>query len=98
MNSINYFIQPTYSSCSQGQLVISRDETNARTYLHCEECEMGRLHPIEIDKCTPGFLTLTNDFDAHTASMEEITQANWQSFVSGSFYSQSCEWLRSTSH
>jgi hypothetical protein len=66
---------------------MSRDDTNARLYLHCEECEMGWLHPNEVENCASGFLTLIEDFDAHTASMEEITHANWESFVSGSFES-----------
>jgi hypothetical protein len=48
---------------------------------------MGWLHPIEVENCAPGFLTLIEDFDAHTASMHEITHANWESFISASFES-----------
>jgi hypothetical protein len=40
---------------------------------------MGWLHPSEVENYTAGFLTLIENFDAHTASIEEITYANWES-------------------
>jgi hypothetical protein len=81
----NYFIETTCPSCSQGRLVISVDETNSRIYLHCEECEMGWLHPEEVSAKKPGFLTLLEDFDAHSASLEEIQNYGWYEFIHSNF-------------
>lgn len=85
MNLINYYIKFTCPSCSQGRLVISRDDTNERLYLHCEGCEMGWSHPSEVENRAAGFLTLVEEFDSHSASVEEITEANWTAFVAGNF-------------
>ena len=35
----------TCANCNQGRLLFQNDITNARVYVHCEECEWGWLHP-----------------------------------------------------
>ena len=61
------------SNCEQGRLFVFFDETAGRPYLHCEECEYGFRDPTRLEKAD-AFLTLLEDFDAHSATREELAR------------------------
>jgi len=67
----------TCAFCGQGRLLIMKDTTHDRLYLHCEECEYGWFDPEDAVRNTNSFLTLLESFDARPATDEEIVTAGW---------------------
>ncbi len=61
----------------QGRLVVMKDLTRNRLYLHCEECESGWVDPNTISDPETRFLTLEEDFDAVPATEDDIKRCNW---------------------
>ena len=61
----------------QGRLVVMKDLTRNRLYLHCEECESGWVDPNKLDDPNTRFLTLDEEFDAEPATENEIRQHGW---------------------
>ena len=59
--------------------------TNARVYVHCEECEWGWLHPEGLGDVAQGFLTLLSDYETTDPTREEIERSEWRGHIAGSF-------------
>jgi len=68
-------------ACNQGRLFVMHNATTNALYLHCDECEMGFPEPEQADVGAGGRLTLTDDFEAEPATMEEIRAASWDRFA-----------------
>lgn len=77
-----------YTTCrhcdNQGRLIIMKNLTRKRLYLHCEECESGWNDPQKVADATAMFLTLLDDDKAETATWGDIEEAGWQQFAANS--------------
>lgn len=80
-----YYWYENCPACKQGRLIITRDITHERLYLHCEECEMGWLNPSDTDQNINGFLTLLVDFETENPKLETIQKHNWSAIAKHSF-------------
>jgi hypothetical protein len=67
--------------CKQGGLVITEDITHNRLYLHCNECEIGFIHPEESDDVSKGFETYKEDFDTRIPSLDRIREFGWSAYA-----------------
>ena len=73
----NYYWYNECPDCNQGRLIITHDITHDRLYLHCDECEMGWLNPMDVDQNKNGFLTLLVEFETLNPSFELIEAKQW---------------------
>ena len=69
----------------QGRLLILKDTSADKLYLHCEECEWGWRDPQATDNIKAAFLTLEEEFDTEVPPKEEIEKRGWGQHISGSF-------------
>lgn len=74
---MRYYWHSTCPFCNQGRLILTKDKTNNKIYLHCEECERGWYNIDEL-KTSKGFLTLTEEFETENPSLEEIERLGWR--------------------
>ncbi|HXO42199.1 MAG TPA: hypothetical protein VN999_12160 [Thermoanaerobaculia bacterium] len=78
-----------YKQCpiceGQGRLLILRDVTHDRLYLHCDECEWGWLDPELVDDVSAAFLTLDEEFNSEAPTLEEIQRYGWERYALHSF-------------
>jgi len=74
-----------YSTCRncrhQGRLMVMKNLSARRLYLHCEECESGWYDPLQIDNLAAKFLTLDEEFEGEAATWEDIQKAGWQPYA-----------------
>lgn len=74
-----------YKQCpiceGQGRLLILRDMTRNRMYLHCEECEWGWIDPEKADNPEAAFLTLDEEFESEVPTLEQIQQYGWGKYA-----------------
>lgn len=80
-----YYWYKICPACQQGRLVITKNTSQDKLYLHCDECEMGWPTPGDADANINGFLTLLEEYDAEAPSIDEIESCDWLTFVSASF-------------
>lgn len=81
-----YYWYRTCPAChGGGRLLITEDVTNARLYLHCEECEMGWLSPEECHDPQKAFLTLDADFETTMPELARIKELGWSSYAIHTF-------------
>lgn len=82
-----HWMRPCPRCDGQGRLLILKNRGTGTLYLHCEECEWGWGDPAlaaagDIDAA---FLTLQEDFESDTPSLDEIGRLGWGKFVAGYF-------------
>ena len=69
-----------YKTCPfcdhQGRLFLYKNLDANKLYLHCEECERGYYDPNQINVLN-SFLTLTEEFEAEAASLEDLKKHHW---------------------
>lgn len=74
-----------YRTCphcdGQGRLIITKDVTANRLYLHCDECEWGWRDPERVDNADAKFLTLNESFGAEDATREDIGRHGWGKYA-----------------
>ncbi|PIB11564.1 hypothetical protein [Vibrio rotiferianus] len=80
-----YYWYDECTKCHQGRLIITKDVTNDRLYLHCEECEYGWLAPSEVKEPSKSFLTLIEDFETENPDMDTIKAYSWENYACHEF-------------
>jgi|tagenome__1003787_1003787.scaffolds.fasta_scaffold20752703_1 hypothetical protein len=65
----------------QGRLLILKDKTRNRMYLHCDECEWGWQDPEKVDDRAAAFLTLDEDFETEIPTLEQIQRYGWGQYA-----------------
>ena len=80
-----YFWYRTCPVCEQGRLLLFKDLTANRLYLHCEECEWGWHDPERAADKDAGFLTLDQQFEAAPASVDDIQSFGWERYAVNEF-------------
>ncbi|HZZ77441.1 MAG TPA: hypothetical protein VFE62_02920 [Gemmataceae bacterium] len=80
---MKHYWYTTCPNCNyQGRLMIMKNLSSGKLYLHCEECESGWNDPLRVGDLTARFLTLNEEFDAEVAAWEEIEKTHWQAYAS----------------
>lgn len=72
-----YFWFKNCPLCNQGRLLIAKNDSANKLYLHCEECEQGYEDPLNLSK---SFLTLDKDFEMSWPTEAEIDSMGWKEF------------------
>lgn len=67
--------------CGEDDLIITLNNDTKQLYLNCGECEASWLHPDEVSDTQKMFVDLT--IDATEPSLEDITKAGWDKYVTG---------------
>ena len=77
-----YFWYQTCPLCAgQGRLLVFKNLSSEKLYLHCEECEWGWKDPKLAHLRESGFLTLDEDFESIPASAADIREFGWTEFA-----------------
>jgi hypothetical protein len=82
---MRYFWYDECSFCHQGRLVIARDVSRDRLYLHCGECERCWVDPETVSDPALSFLALTEEFDVVFPTEEEVVERGWARYLRHSY-------------
>ncbi len=82
----HYFWYRTCPLCrDQGRLLVFKNTSELKLYLHCEECEWGWADPESAHSKELGFLTLDEDFEAMPAGASDIKEFGWTQYALNEF-------------